>query len=503
MAKITVTKYLGMRDMVDVTLFPTLGIGTMTTTSTKITLAFQNGSKLVLTGTGLVAPSGDLLTIPEALLHPDLYDGTITGLSFYDTTGKRVMIVDGSYDESLFYKIQMAAGNSDIIALMTKLVSGKNRVIGSDNGDYLLTGYNFGNNTYLAGKGNDTISGLGGSNTYDGGEGWDILSYGATEGLPSSLVPMTFHIGKGFVLNAAGGKDLISNFEYYRGSITDDVFFGTARNETFAGLNGNNKFRAGGGYDIVRYDSQKFGVGIKADLASHTVTRESDPYSVGPLIDKIYDVEELVGSHFDDEFIGDSRNNAFIGLNGVDKYDGGSGTDKIIFNWWDKKNQGPVSINLELGTIADDGYGNTEEVNSIESVSGSSFSDEIVLGSQKGNAWGNDGNDLITAGSAKNILYGGNGADRFIFTDAADSKAGAMDLIADFSRAQKDKLDLRDLDFTSFVGKSAFTGEAGELRYKVDNGDVFLLGDLNGDKKSDFALQIDDLTSLRSYDFLF
>ncbi|MGH6780822.1 MAG: cadherin domain-containing protein, partial [Sphingomonadaceae bacterium] len=124
---------------------------------------------------------------------------------------------------------------------------------------------------------------------------------------------------------------------------------------------------------------------------------------------------------------------------------------------------------------------------------------------------GGSGNDMITGGTGADIITGGTGADRFIYNSVSESSAGAVDIIADFSRSQGDRISLSPIDANSgawgnqgfnFIGTAAFSGVAGQLRYEQANGNTFVAGDVDGDGVADLQIQLNGLIDLRSTDFL-
>ncbi len=71
------------------------------------------------------------------------------------------------------------------------------------------------------------------------------------------------------------------------------------------------------------------------------------------------------------------------------------------------------------------------------------------------------------------------------------------DVITDFSKADHEKIQLNLVDADtatagdqafSFIGAGAFTGTAGELRYKVIAGDTWISADTNGDGAADWYI---------------
>jgi len=123
--------------------------------------------------------------------------------------------------------------------------------------------------------------------------------------------------------------------------------------------------------------------------------------------------------------------------------------------------------------------------------------------------YGNAGNDRLDGGKGADLLSGGAGADVFVFRSAADigNRAGARDRITDFQHG-RDKIDLSavdDLTFLAARGK-AFTGHAGDLRWShaTEKGKPVTLvqGDLDGDRKADFTLELAGKLTLTKGDFI-
>jgi Ca2+-binding RTX toxin-like protein len=120
--------------------------------------------------------------------------------------------------------------------------------------------------------------------------------------------------------------------------------------------------------------------------------------------------------------------------------------------------------------------------------------------------------DLLHGNLGADILSGGGGADSFRYQDAAESNAGAMDRILDFTpgtdRIELDRIDARtnvagDQAFT-WIGSNAFSNQAGQLRAFQSGGDWIVQGDVNGDGIADLiiALTLQGPTPLGAGDFL-
>ena len=140
-----------------------------------------------------------------------------------------------------------------------------------------------------------------------------------------------------------------------------------------------------------------------------------------------------------------------------------------------------------------------------------------LTGSVRGNATGNNLDNILIGNSAVNELTGGEGADtlsggfdkdKFLFKSVADSPAttGAWDVITDFTGGV-DKIDLSLIDLNptangrqkfTFVGPAAFTS-SGQLRF--DAGTQMLYGNTDSDVSTiEFAVRLTGVTSLSAGD---
>ncbi|MGV3552434.1 calcium-binding protein [Rhizobium sp.] len=165
------------------------------------------------------------------------------------------------------------------------------------------------------------------------------------------------------------------------------------------------------------------------------------------------------------------------------------------------------------GASLDGGFGNDRLVGGKGA--------DILNGGFNGNDTliGGGGNDQIIGGAGIDLLTGGAGKDTFVFAVAFHSgtTAGAVDIITDFTRAQKDRIDLSGIDAVSatteddafsFIGATAFSHNAGELRFeKFDNPGknndfTSISGDTNGDGLADFVIQARGLIDFAETDFM-
>jgi Ca2+-binding RTX toxin-like protein len=169
-----------------------------------------------------------------------------------------------------------------------------------------------------------------------------------------------------------------------------------------------------------------------------------------------------------------------------------------------------------IGSIMDDklyGFGGDDEIRA-------GAGNDVLVGDNGNDAlFGGVGNDVISGGAGADFLTGGTGADTFTYmTNLGNPRvydstmhASGRDTILDFARTHGDKIDLRGVDadyFTdghqsfSFIGRAAYSGTAGELRYGVSGGTTTVSADLTGDGVADIRITLDRAISLVASDFI-
>jgi Ca2+-binding RTX toxin-like protein len=124
---------------------------------------------------------------------------------------------------------------------------------------------------------------------------------------------------------------------------------------------------------------------------------------------------------------------------------------------------------------------------------------------------GAGGNDILTGGLGKDMLTGGLEADVFDFNLMTETRKGANhDVIVDFNHLDGDHIDLIDIDAKSktipndhfkFIGAKAFHHKAGELHYIKKAGYLLVEGDMDGNGKADFQIEVHGVTKLGALDF--
>lgn len=172
---------------------------------------------------------------------------------------------------------------------------------------------------------------------------------------------------------------------------------------------------------------------------------------------------------------GGAGDDVLMGVGGNDRIGGGGGSDQL--------SGGDGDDRLAGGRGADGLYG----------------------GAGRDSLDGGEGADRLVGGAGYDLLTGGAGADRF-GVDGGDlsNPAGEIDArILDFSQAERDRIDLTELDTAlSFVGGTRFSGAGGEIRAFVRDGVTVVQVDVDGDRAADIVLRVDGVHALTAADFM-
>lgn len=279
-----------------------------------------------------------------------------------------------------------------------------------------------------------------------------------------------------------GGNDSLT------GNAGDDILDGGTGNDQLIGGDGNDVLIGGAGNDIVSggngIDTASYAgaaAAVRINLAS---TRAQN--TVGAGTDTITNVENILGSTWNDTLTGNGLANSIDGAAGDDVLNGGAGNDSLyggsgndMFDW-DSAARG--GADLMVGGAGDDVYvfdvvGDQAQENAGEGTDliWTSFSYSLesanhvenlfLFGTAAINATGNGldngllgnsaanqinggaGNDFINGSGGNDILTGGDGADAFAFDTVANSSSN-RDVITDF---------LAGMD-SLYFDKNIFTG---------------------------------------------
>lgn len=210
-----------------------------------------------------------------------------------------------------------------------------------------------GNDTLIGDYGDDTLQGGAGNDVLNGGYGTDIAIYTeATAGVNVSLAKTSAQTTGG------AGTDTLISIDDLLGSSFNDTLTGSADNNYINDGAGNDAVTAGAGdddlYASAGNDTIDGGSGddtfIFADATAASklnlgLTTAQATGSSGT--DVITNIENIVGSSYNDSFIGNSGNNEFWGGNGNDTINGGAGNDTL---------DGEGGTDSLIGGLGDDVY---------------------------------------------------------------------------------------------------------------------------------------------------
>ena len=258
------------------------------------------------------------------------------------------------------------------------------------------------------------------NNTFDGGAGFDQVSY------QSSLGPISVSLAAGTVSGGAQSEPTrCDRLKYVFGTNASDTFDASnfSSSSTNAGSNGTfNVFVGGGGNDAITGNGntqvQYFNAtsGVLITLGANGSGSASGDSSVGNDT-FVSGVNNVLGSNFDDTYNASAFTsssgsfNQFQGLDGNDTITGNGSTQLYYAGA-----TAGISVTLNAGgsgTVAGDiSVGTDTIIGGVNSIQGSNFNDTYnasTFSSPSGSFnqfLGNGGNDTITGNGNTQLYYG-------------------------------------------------------------------------------------------------
>lgn len=468
--------------------------------------ATPTGAARVIGGDDAIWGNGGADIIAGDLYRAASLDVTITGGNDTIDSGAGDDILSGDVYNAYTF-LQSITGGADVI----RGGAGNDRIYG-DSTDNNQNAVGIGGNDRLYGDdGDDQAFGHGGDDTLDGGAGTDTLWGGD---------------GNDWL---SGGSDA----DRMAGDAGDDLMDGGAGADTMSGGAGNDTYYVNDAGDLV---SEAAGAGtdtVWSFANAYRLTANVEKLSFNGIGDFIGIgntlANTIAGSVGADTLDGGDGNDVLVGGGGADRLIGGGGSDTASYGTastgvWAILTGSP---NSQGGDAAGDAYVG------VENLAGSAF-DDILQGDAQSNALsgadgndqilgagggdvlaggngndqlsGGDGIDVLRGGAGADSLYGGLDADVFDFDTAAESAAGARDVIRSLNGtisafegagiAGGDVIDLSGIDAnTGVAGNQAFvfsgTG-VGRVSVVSVGADSFVRANTDGDAAFELQLLIED-----------
>lgn len=355
-------------------------------------------------------------------------------------------------DADGFYTVTVGSSQQDEVRAVENITggSGNDSLIGDAEA-----------NTFIGGVGDDLLIGYGGNDTLTGGLGSDTISYVYAAAFSSTGV--TVDLNTTTVTVSSTDVDTISGIENVIGTQYADTLLGSSSantleagdgNDFLNGRTGNDTLDGGLGVDTVSFSDQTAGVTLTLlDTGNATASVGNGDSSI------VRNVENLVGSAFDDVFAGNTANNTFTSSAGNDSYVGGGGSDTLTYSTQTSGLNADLlngSVVKSLGTdtfsaitafVASDQDDIITGGGSVATIDGGAGSDTLRYDSTSGslavnlaaqtvtdavtqsftnieNAAGGSGSDTLTGNSSANVLQGLGGDDIFIASLGGDTLDG-------------------------------------------------------------------------------
>jgi Ca2+-binding RTX toxin-like protein len=274
--------------------------------------------------------------------------------------------------------------------------------------------------------GDDTLRGGGGADRLIGAAGTDTASY------INSTAGVTVNLTAGTGSGGAAEGDTLSGVENVTGSAHNDILVGNAEDNSLLGRGGDDTLWGGAGADELDGSTGddtatyiESGTGVDVNLLAGT---GSGGTAQG---DTLNNVENVIGSLFDDDLTGDDGRNLLQGGIGVDELAGHGGNDTLEGGIGDDWLVGGVGADTLAGGSGFDfaSYGDSTAGVTIDLAAGTASGGEAAgdtLSSIEHLA-GSDYADALTGDAGDNILKGFGGADTLIGGLGADIMVGWSD----------------------------------------------------------------------------
>lgn len=318
------------------------------------------------------------------------------------------------------------------------------------------------------------------------------------------------------VLAGAAGADFLAGqggADTLAGGDGNDELFGGSGNDSVGGGTGNDFLSGGLGADALNGGTGVDTADYSGSAAAVSVNLQTGTAGGGEAIgDMLTDIENAVGSAFNDSLTGNGQanslsggggddavmgaggNDRFAGSLGIDSISGGFGVDGVDYT----DSNAAVTVNLQLGT-GTGGFAEGDSLAGIENVIGSEFADTLTGTEVANRLVGGIGADTLFGDLGDDFIEGGRDSDTIdgsIGTDTASYADNFRGIIADLANNSVDE-GFGDVDtlfsieriigsqgtdtFIGSVSDNVIFGEAGDDRMSGNDGLDRLSGGLDDD----------------------
>jgi Ca2+-binding RTX toxin-like protein len=254
----------------------------------------------------------------------------------------------------------------------------------------------------IGGSDDDTLTGSGANNFFDGRNGDDRIGGGAGD---DTLDGGANNPGSD-ALDGGGGRDTLNGRagdDSLDGGDGDDMLLGAGGTDKLDGEDGNDTLAGGPGGDAANGGNGNDVVnGAEANLIGAD------------------GADDLAGGPGADVLLGEDGNDELDGGSGPDQVSGGAGRDTVSY----ENRSGPVSVTLD--GLPNDGEANEADNvgRDVEIVVGGTVGDTLLGDGDANRLDGGSGEDLLVGNAGPDILEGGDAPD---LVQARDGRADVVD----------------------------------------------------------------------------
>ncbi|MCW5666586.1 MAG: hypothetical protein KIT35_22370 [Piscinibacter sp.] len=343
----------------------------------------------------------------------NLLDGRAGNDTLTGGDGNDIYWVDAAGDAVIESNADTAIGGSDLVystavayTLGANIESGWIRVATAAD----LTG-NAGNNTLVAGTGNNRLDGAGGVDTVS-----YVYADSAGAGVTVSLALGTAQITGG------SGSDTLLNIENLTGSNYNDSLTGNAGANVLDGAGGADTLSGGDGADTYQVrEAGDLVVETNAAAAggADLVYSSLASYTLGANVENGRITTASAAS-----LTGNGLGNVLYAGTGNSTLDGAAGTDTVSYQYGAFAG---VTVSLAITTAQATGGSDSDVVLNVENLTGSGYGDVLT---------GNAGANAINGLGGADTMAGGDGADTYYVDSSGDvvsetnaAAAGGIDTV--------------------------------------------------------------------------